>query len=493
VVAASESSPPAADATKPAASAPILHKPLILAICCMSILIVSLDVTILNVALPSIQRDLHASIAGAQWTIDAYTLVLASLLLLAGSTADRLGRRRIFQLGLAVFTLGSLLCSLAPSLGWLIAFRMLQAVGGSMLNPVALSIISNTFTDGKERARAIGAWSGVVGISIASGPIAGGALVDGIGWRSVFWINIPIGLVALVLARRYIPESHALKARRPDPVGQVLIIGFLATLVFAIIEGPAHGWRGPVVIGCFAVSLLSLVGLIRYELKRTEPLLELRFFRSAPFSGASIVAVTAFAALGGFLFLNTLYLQDVRGLSALRAGLFLLPMAGAMFVLGPVSGALVGKRGPRLSLTIGAVALSLAGLLFALWGSHLPDDRLFLGYGLIGVGLGMMNAAITNTAVSGMPRSQSGVASATTSTTRQIGQSLGVAIVGSILASGSSRIVPGSAFTSGAQASWWLIFGCGIAVLIVAITTTGQWGQATAARTAALFGAEEEA
>jgi EmrB/QacA subfamily drug resistance transporter len=476
----------------PPPTAPV-HKPLILAICCMSILIVGLDVTILNVALPSIQRDLHASIAGAQWTIDAYTLVIASLLLLAGSTADRIGRRRVFQLGLGVFTLGSLLCSAAPSLGWLIAFRMLQAVGGSMLNPVALSIISNTFTDGRERARAIGAWSGVVGISIASGPIIGGALVDGIGWRSVFWINIPIGIAALVLARRFVPESRAAKARRPDPLGQVLIIGFLAALVYGIIEAPSTGWDGPATIGCFAVALLCLIGLIRYELTRSEPLLELRFFRSAPFSGAGIVAISAFVVLGGFLFLNTLYLQDVRGLSALRAGLFLLPMAAAMFVLGPVSGYLVGKWGPRPSLTIGGCALSLAGLLFALWGSHLPDQRLFLGYCLIGVGLGMLNAAITNTAVSGMPRAQSGVAAAITSTARQVGQSLGVAIVGSILASRVTHIMPGAAFTSGARTGWWVIFGLGIVVLVVAVTTTGEWGKATAVRTAARFAAGEQA
>jgi EmrB/QacA subfamily drug resistance transporter len=469
---------------------PAQHKPLILAICCMSILLVSLDVTILNVALPSIKRDLHTSIAGSQWTIDAYTLVLASLLLLAGSTADRIGRRRVFQLGLSVFTLGSLLCSLAPSLGWLIGFRMLQAVGGSMLNPVALSIISNTFTDGKERARAIGVWSGVVGISIASGPIIGGVLVDGVGWRSVFWVNVPIGIAALVLARRFIPESHAPKARRPDPIGQLLIIGFLASLVYGIIEAPTNGWSGPLTVGCFALSLACLIGLIRYELSRSEPLIELRFFRSAPFSGASIVAVSAFAALGGFLFLNTLYLQDIRGFSALRAGLFLLPMAGVMFVLGPVSGYLVSRRGPRLSMGVGAVALSLAGLLFALWGNRLPDSRLLLGYALIGVGLGMLNAAITNTAVSGMPRSQAGVASATTSTTRQVGQALGVAIVGSILASGAGGITPGSAFTSSARTVWWIIFGLGLTVFVVAMTTNGRWGKATAARTAALFGAD---
>jgi EmrB/QacA subfamily drug resistance transporter len=458
----------------------------------MSILIVSLDITILNVALPSIQRQFHASIAGAQWTIDAYTLVLASLLLLAGSTADRIGRRRIFQTGLVVFTLGSLLCSLAPSLGWLVAFRMLQAIGGSMLNPVALSIISNTFTDAKERAKAIGAWSGVVGISIASGPIIGGTLVDGVGWRSVFWINIPIGIAAFILAKRYIPESKAPKARRLDPIGQLLIIGFLATLIYGIIEAPIKGWGAPLIIGCFIAAVACLIGTIFYELKRFEPLLELRFFRSAPFTGASLVAVSAFMALGGFLFLNTLYLQDVRGFSALKAGLFLLPMAGAMFVLGPLSGALVAKRGPRLSLAIGGTSLALAAILFALWGAHLPNDRLFLGYALIGVGLGMMNAAITNTAVSGMPRSQSGVAAATTSTTRQVGQTLGVAVIGTILATGATRIVAGAAFVHNARTSWWIIFGCGLVVLIVALTTTGKWAQKTADRCAALFGSEKE-
>jgi EmrB/QacA subfamily drug resistance transporter len=459
----------------------------------MSILIVSLDITILNVALPSIQRQFHTSISGAQWTIDAYTLVLASLLLLAGSTADRIGRLRIFQAGLTLFTVGSLLCSLAPSLGWLIVFRMLQAVGGSMLNPVALSIISNTFTDAKERARAIGAWSGVVGISIASGPIIGGALVDSIGWRSVFWINIPIGIAAFILAKRFIPESKATKPRRLDPVGQVLIIGFLATLIYGIIEAPTKGWGSPPIISCFIAAILCLMGLIFYELRRFEPLLELRFFRSAPFSGASLVAVSAFMAMGGFLFLNTLYLQDVRDFSALRAGLFLLPMAGAMFVLGPVSGALVAKRGPRLSLAIGGASLALAALLFARWGSYLPNNRLFLGYALIGGGLGMANSAITNTAVSGMPRSQSGVAAATTSTSRQVGQTLGVAVIGTVLATGATKVVAGSAFTHNARTSWLIILGCGLAMLIMALTTTGKWAKKTAEQTAILFGIEEPA
>src|SRR5271165_5478125 len=205
---------------------------LILVICCFSLFIVGMDTTIVNVALPSIGRDLHASVSGLQWIIDGYTLVLASLLMLSGATADRVGRRRAFQIGLAMFTVGSGLCSLAPGLGWLVAFRMVQAVGGSMLNPVAMSIITNTFTDRRERAQAIGVWGGVFGLSMALGPVAGGVLVDSVGWRGIFWVNIPVGIAAIVLTALFVPESKADRARRPDPVGQVLLIILLASLTY---------------------------------------------------------------------------------------------------------------------------------------------------------------------------------------------------------------------------------------------------------------------
>lgn len=322
---------------------------LVLAICCTSLLIVSLDVTVLNVALPSMRRELDASVAGMQWTIDAYTLVLASLLMLAGSTADRIGRRRVFAAGLVVFTAGSLLCSLAPSLEWLIAFRMVQAVGGSMLNPVAMSIITNTFTDPRERARAIGAWGAVVGISMAVGPLIGGLLVDSVGWRSIFWLNLPVGLLALVLTLRFVPESRAAHPRRPDPVGQLLVMTLLGSVTYGIIEAPTAGWNAPVILGCAAVAVASLAGLLFYEPRRAEPLIDPRFFRSAPFSGATVIAVSAFAALSGFLFLNTLYLQDVRGLSALDAGLYMLPMAALAFICPRCRGDwwAVGGRGRR--------------------------------------------------------------------------------------------------------------------------------------------------
>ena len=223
----------------PAQTVPDRRKRLvILAICSMSLLIVGLDTTIVNVALPAIHRSFSSSLSGLQWTIDAYTLVLASLLMLAGSTADRVGRRRVFQIGLTMFSLGSLLCALAPSLELLIAARVLQAIGGSMLNPVAMSIIRNVFEDPRERARAIGVWGAVFGISLSLGPVVGGALVDSIGWRAVFLVNVPVGVVAIVLTALFVPESRAPHPRRIDPVGQLLVIVALATLTYAIIEGP---------------------------------------------------------------------------------------------------------------------------------------------------------------------------------------------------------------------------------------------------------------
>src|SRR3954471_1943398 len=207
----------------------------VLLICSLSLFIVGLDVTVVNVALPSIGRGLHAGVSELQWTVDAYTVVLASLLMFSGSMADRLGRKRTFVAGLAVFSVASLLCSLAPSVGLLVAFRVLQAVGGSMLNPVAMSIVTNTFTDPRERAQAVGVWSAVFGISMALGPIIGGALVSGVGWRSIFLINIPVGIAAIALTLRFIPESRAPRPRRFDPVGQVLVIAFLFLLTFGII------------------------------------------------------------------------------------------------------------------------------------------------------------------------------------------------------------------------------------------------------------------
>jgi EmrB/QacA subfamily drug resistance transporter len=452
---------------------------LVLAICCLSLFIVGLDATIVNLALPSLRADLDASVSSLQWVLDSYTLVLASLLVLGGSTGDRFGRRRTFQTGLVLFTAGSLLCSVAPGLGWLIAFRMVQAVGGSMLNPVAMSIITNTFTEPRERARAIGVWGGVVGLSMALGPVLGGALVAGLGWRSIFWINVPIGVAAFVLAALFVPESRAGRARRVDPVGQVLVLLLLASVTYGIIEGPVAGWGSPLIVGCFVLGAGALAALLAYESRRTEPLLDLRVFRSVPFSGATVIAVCAFGALGGFLFLNSLYLQDVRGLSALRAGIYTLPMALLTAVIAPLSGRIVGARGPRLPLILAGSGMALAMLPLTRLTADTPVWLLLGAYAMFGFGFGMVNAPITNTAVSGMPRAQAGVAAAIASTSRQVGTALGVAVVGAAVVSGLDGPTAGH-FAAASRTGWWILVGCGVAVLALGLATTGRRARATA-------------
>ncbi len=485
----SPGAPQAAQLAQANGAGPALNRArrlVVLLICSMSLLIVGLDVTIVNVALPAIHRSLHASLSGLQWTIDAYTLVLASLLMLAGAMADRLGRRRVFQVGLLLFSIGSLACALAPNLELLVAFRVVQALGGSMLNPVAMSIIRNVFEDPRERAQAIGVWGAVIGVSMALGPVVGGALVDSVGWRSVFLVNVPIGITAVVLTAAFVPESRAAHARRLDPVGQVLVASALASLTYGIIEGPSDGWISGTTLGIFAFSLACFVALVRYELRRDEPVLEMGFFRSAPFAGASVIAISAFAALGGFLFLNTLYLQDVRLLSPFQAGLYTLPMAAMTVVFAPLSGRLVGRRGPRVPLLAGACAVIVSALLLTGLTPTTTTAHLLVAYLIFGVGFGLINPPITNTAVAGMPPSQAGVAASVASTSRQVGATLGVAILGAVAGGAiSAHIGPG--FAAATHPGWWIMVALGAIMLVVAFLSTSAWAMGTARTTAVRF------
>jgi EmrB/QacA subfamily drug resistance transporter len=459
---------------------------LILGICCTSLLLVGLDTTIVNVALPAIHRSFHASLAGLQWVIDAYTLVVASLLILSGSTADRVGRRRIFQIGLVGFTSGSALCAVAPSLNMLIAARVIQAGGGSMLTPVALSIVRNVFTDPRERAQAIGLWGGMMGISMGLGPVLGGALVDTVGWRYVFLVNVPIGLAAFVLAALYVPESRADRARRIDPIGQVLVIVGLASLTYAIIEGQGHGWGSTEIVTLFVVAVVCLAVLVRYELRHHEPLIDVRFFRSAPFSGANITAFCAFSAFGGFLFLNTLYLQNVRHYSAFHAGLCTLPIAAVTFVVAPLTGRWIARRGTRVPLLAAATAFIASPLLLVGLAVHTSLLLLIASYILFGLALGMVNAPITTTAISGMPSAQAGVAAGVASTSRQVGATMGIAVIGAVVgAAGSNNFGPG--FAHATHAGWWLIIGLGVIMLGVGAVTTTAWARGTATATRERF------
>src|ERR1700744_2113653 len=452
------------------------HRAVVLGVCCSALFMVGLDNTIANVALPEIGKSLQTSVAGLQWTVAGYTIVLASLLMFSGALADRIGRRTIFQVGLSLFTLGSWLCSLAPSLSWLIAFRVLQGVGGSMLNPAALGIITNVFSAPKDRAKAIGVWDGVSGLSMALGPVAGGILVGSVGWRGIFWANIPVGLAAISLTALLVPDSKAANGRRADPLGQVLVIIMLASLAYAIIQGPSAGWFSPASPAFSPLPPRPLGLLLRYEPRRAEPLIDFRFFKSVPFSAANATAVCAIAASAGFLFLTTLYLQAVRGFSPLRAGLTLLPMPIMMAVSSPLSGRILARRGPRVPFVIAGAALTLSTAALSQLSATSGPLFLIATYGLFGIGAGMVNVPISNGVMSGVLKSQAGVASGMNSSSRQLGQSLGVAIVGSVLAASLRGSLHGG-FLEAAHAGWWVMAGCGYAVLVLGVIATTQWAK----------------
>ena len=460
------------------------RKAIILVSCCLSLLIVSMDATIVNVALPSIRTDLSATPAQLQWVVDIYTLVLASLLMLAGAAGDRLGRRRVFQTGLAIFAIGSLACSLAPSIETLIAARLLQGIGGSMLNPVALSIISQIFTGKVERARALGIWGAVVGISMSLGPIVGGLLIETISWRAVFWINLPICAAAIVLTAVFVPESKSATMRTVDPIGQLLAVLFLFGVVYALIEGPVLGWGNVRVVVSAAVALVAFVAFLRYEARRADPFLDLRFFYSIPFTSAVINAICAFAAWGAFLFMMSLYLQGERGFSAMHTGLIYLPIAVGALMFSPLSGRLVGRYGARPSLVLAGTLIAAASTMLTFLTATTPVWELLIVFAVFGIGFSMVNAPITNSAVSGMPLDRAGAASAVTSTSRQVGVSIGVALCGSI--AGSAMATGGTEFAKAAHPLWFFCIALGLVILATGLYSTSERAQRSADRLAPL-------
>jgi MFS family permease len=322
-------------------------------------------------------------------------------------------------------------------------------------------------------------WGSVAGLSLASGPVLGGLLVSGIGWRSIFWINVPIGLMAIVLTQRFVPESRAEKPRRLDPPGQLAVIALLGCLTAGIIEGPRSGWGSAPIVALFAVAVLAAIALVVLESGRHEPLIDMRYFRSVPFSGAALIGVVALATLGGFLFLNTLYLQDVRGYSALHAGLLTIPMAAMIGVFSTVSGRLVASRGPRLPLIVSGGLIAVGAILLISLRAHTAVWYLIVAYLVYGVGAGLVSAPITNTALSGMPRDQSGIAGAIASTFRQTGAAVGVAVTGAMIATTAAGFVHAS------HAAWAVLAGCGAMVMLLGMVSTGRWALATAERNGA--------
>ncbi|GAB7106673.1 MFS transporter [Streptomyces phaeofaciens JCM 4814] len=435
----------------------------VLAVCALSMFLVGVDTTIVNVGLPAIGQALGVGTRGLEWAVDAYTVVLAGLLIASGALADRFGRRRIFRCGLIVFGLASVACALAPSFGLLVAARAVQGIGASMLSPVALAIVVNAMPDPRERARAIGLWASVFGLSMAAGPVTGGALVAAFGWRSVFWINAPVVCAALLLVALVVPESRGERARRPDLPGQALIGLVLCLVVGLLIEGPRIGWTSPVALAGYALLAVATAGFVRVELRRSEPLMDLRLFRRPPFATAVLGAMAVFVALNVTLLLNTLYFQHTRGWSPLATGAATLPMALGATLCAPWSGALVGRLGARRPLALAGGFTAAGGLCLIGLGPHTGVPLILFAYLLIGIGFGFANAPLTHTAVSGLPPARAGVAGAITSTARQVGAAVGIAVAGGMVAG-----TPPTALATASRPAWLLVAACGLFLLTAA-------------------------
>ena len=400
---------------------------------CFALFMVMLDSTVVNLALPTIQRDLNASMSELQWIVDAFVLALASLLLTGGTLGDMYGRRRAFMTGVALFTGGSVICALAPSTGVLIAARLLQGVGGAVMMPSTLSILTNAFPDARERARAIGLWAGISGLAMAIGPLVGGAMVDRLGWQSIFWINAPIGVIALVLAARFVPESSDRAGRTLDLPGQITAVLGLGALTYAFIEANTYGWTSTRILACFILAAVSLALFLFIEIRGSSPLLQLKFFRNWTFSGANLVGVIVSFAFFGVVFFLSLFLQDVQGYSPTKAGVLQLPATLGVMTAAIVSGRIVGRIGARLPITIGLVMTGTA-LLFQ---TGIQPDA---GYGsfwywllLMGVGIGLIMSPMTTAVMGTVPPARAGMASATSNTMRQVGSVFGIAVLGNLV------------------------------------------------------------
>ncbi len=413
---------------------------LTLAVLCISLMVIGLDNTILNVALPTLSHTKSAGGLGAsgsalQWIVDAYTLVFAGLLLTMGSLGDRFGRYKFLTFGLAVFGTGSVLSAIAPTAGVLIATRSLMGIGGACIMPGTLSILSNVFRNSNERALAIGVWAGVSALGVGIGPVAGGALLTHFWWGSVFLVNVPIVISALVLGYFFVPDSADKTTPRLDPVGAGLSIVSLGVLLWAIIEAPSHGWTSPQILGAFAVGLVLLSAFFVWELKSSSPMLDLRFFQNPRFSAASAAIMLVFLALFGTIFLLTQYLQSVLGYSTLKAGAILIPQSAALMTFAFLSPRFVARAGNKVVVAFGLLLVTISLLGFVTLDVGSGAMHVILVTVLMGVGMGNVMSPATESIMGSLPREKAGVGSAMNDTTRQVGGAVGVAVLGSILSS----------------------------------------------------------
>jgi EmrB/QacA subfamily drug resistance transporter len=413
----------------------------ILGTLCVCLIVIGVDNTILNVALPSIVRDLNASGSQLQWMVDAYTIVFACLLLTAGSLGDRYGRKHALSFGLVWFGACSALASRASSPEMLIGARALMGVGGAFIFPTTLSILTNTFRDPNERARAIGIWAGVAGIGIAIGPLAGGLLVEHFGWSSVFLINVPVCAAALVLTRLLIPNSGDRGESPLDPVGALLSIVGLVGVLYAIIEAPNVGWTAPEVLGGFVVGIGFIATFALWEWRNPHPMLDVRFFRNPRFSAASGTITLTYFALFASTFLLTQYFQFILGYSPLKSGLMLTPVAIGLMIGSPSAPRLVVRHGTKRVVVAGLIVIACC---MACYGSNTIMSSFTIGFVvrlIYGIGMGITTAPVTESIMGSLPPARAGVGSAVNDTTRQTGGALGVAMLGSVFAARYHQVI----------------------------------------------------
>ncbi|HEX3300634.1 MAG TPA: MFS transporter [Actinomycetota bacterium] len=406
----------------------------VLGVLCLSLLVIGLDNTILNVALPTLSKDLGATNSQLQWMVDAYVLVFAGLLLTTGSLSDRYGRRKALALGLIIFGVGSTLSAFSGTSSALIASRALMGVGGALIMPSTLSILTNIFP-AHERGRAIGIWAGVSGLGIAIGPIVGGWLLAHFWWGSVFLVNVPVVILALILGRLIVPDSKDPHPNALDPVGAVLSIVGLVSLVYAIIEAPSHGWTSTRTLATFAFAMIVLAAFAVWELRSDHPMLDVTFFENPRFTAANISIVLVFFALFGSLFFLTQYLQFVLGYTPLQAGIRVAPIALVLMVAAPLAGRFVERFGNKVLVATGmtAVAIGLGFLGTITVSSGYP--HVLIALVILGMGMGTAMVPATESIMGSLPLAKAGLGSAMNDTTRQIGGALGVAILGSVFAS----------------------------------------------------------
>jgi EmrB/QacA subfamily drug resistance transporter len=408
----------------------------ILAVLSLSVFAIVVDNTIVNVALPTISRDLHATTSQLQWIVDAYSLVFAGLLLAAGSLGDRFGRKGALQFGMLAFATFSVAASLANSAGQLIAARAAMGIGAAFIFPATLAILTNVFTEPSERAKAIGIWAGVTGLAVALGPLSGGWILEHFSWSAIFLVNVPIAIITVGLGALVVPSSRDPRAPRVDFLGLLMSIVAVVSVVWATIEAPDRGWTSPVILGAYALGLAVVAVFITWERRSDHPMLDVNVFRNARFSAASLSVAFAFFALFGFVFLITQYFQLVRGYDTLSAGVHTLPFAVVTGVVAPLSTRLALRFGSKVIVVLG-LGLMAAGFVVAstngvdtpYWGG------VIIGMILIAAGLGLTAAPATESIMGSLPPERAGVGSAVNDTTRELGGTLGVAVIGSVFSS----------------------------------------------------------